>query len=206
VVSDTSSDAQGDDLSSNSLDPTQPPPNLPLPLQGEGPRANIRMPTAYLSLGSNIQPESNLRSAIAALRERFGDVVLSPVYRTRPVGFDGADFLNAAAILDTDLKPLELNDWLHALEDAHGRDRSGPRFGDRSLDIDLVFYDDLVLSGPGHLAIPRDELRHAFVLKPLADIAPDFVDPRSGRTLASLWAASPERGQRLDEVRDFGRD
>jgi 2-amino-4-hydroxy-6-hydroxymethyldihydropteridine diphosphokinase len=163
------------------------------------------MPTAYLSLGSNIDPETNLRSALAALRKRFGDVRLSPVYRTRAVGFDGTDFLNAAAVIDSDLDPPALDDWLHALEDAHGRERGGPRFGDRPLDIDIVLYGDLVLDGPGHLQVPRDELRHAFVLKPLADIAPDVVEPRSGRTLAALWAASPERGQRLDEIRDFDR-
>ena len=78
-------------------------------------------------------------------------------------------------------------------DDQHGRDRSGPRFGDRPLDIDIVFYDDLVLEGAGHLQLPRDELKHAFVLKPLAEIAPEFVDPRSGRTLAALWADSSER-------------
>jgi 2-amino-4-hydroxy-6-hydroxymethyldihydropteridine diphosphokinase len=151
------------------------------------------MGRAYLSLGSNIDPERNLRSAFAALRERFGDVVASVVYRFPAVGFDGPDFLNAAAAIDSDLDPFALNDWLHALEDAHGRDRSGPRFGDRPLDIDIVFYDALVLEGPGHLQLPRDELKHAFVLMPLAEIAPDHVDPRSGRTLAALWAASPER-------------
>ena len=109
------------------------------------------------------------------------------------MGFEGGNFLNAAAVIDSDLDPFALNDWLHALEDAHGRDRSGPRYGDRTLDIDIVFYDDLVLDGPGHLQIPRDELRHAFVLKPLAEIAPDFVDPRSGRSLAALWAAHSDR-------------
>ncbi len=151
------------------------------------------MGKAYLSLGSNQRPEANLRSAFAALRERFGDVVASMVYRFPAVGFDGADFLNAAAVIDSDLDPFVLNDWLHALEDAHGRDRSGPRFGDRPLDIDIVFYGDLVLEGPGHLQLPRDELKHAFVLKPLAEIAPAFLEPRSGRTLASLWADSPAR-------------
>ena len=150
------------------------------------------MGKAYLSLGSNQQPEANLRSAFAALRARFGDVIASVVYRFPAVGFDGPDFLNAAAVIETDLDPFMLNDWLHALEDAHGRDRSGPRLGDRPLDIDIVFYDDLVLEGAGHLQLPRDELKHAFVLKPLAEIAPDFVDPRSGRTLAALWADSPE--------------
>jgi 2-amino-4-hydroxy-6-hydroxymethyldihydropteridine diphosphokinase len=151
------------------------------------------MGKAYLSLGSNIDAERNLRSAFAALRERFGDVAMSMVYRFPAVGFDGPDFLNAAAVIGSDLGPFALNDWLHALEDAHGRDRSGPRFGDRPLDIDIVFYDDLVTSGPGHLELPRDELKHAFVLRPLAEIAPDFVDPRSARTLAALWADSAER-------------
>ena len=152
------------------------------------------MGKAYLSLGSNIAPEANLRSAMEALRTRFGAVVRSPIYRTTAVGFDGVDFLNAAAMVESDLDAYALNDWLHELEDAHGRDRSGPRFGDRPLDIDIVFYDDLVLEGPGHLQLPRDELRHAFVLKPLADIAPDFVDPRTGLTLAALWEQSSERG------------
>lgn len=161
------------------------------------------MGKAYLSLGSNMDTERNLRSAVAALRDRFGDLSLSPVYRTAPIGFDGPDFLNAAAIIESDLDPPALNDWLHALEDAHGRDRSGPRFGDRPLDIDIVFYDDRILRGPGNLRIPRPELRHAFVLKPMADIAPDYIDPVSGSTLAQLWAASPERGQAMAVVAGF---
>ena len=158
------------------------------------------MNTAYLSLGSNLDAEANLRSAIAALRERFGAVALSPVYRTRAVGFDGADFLNAAAVIDTDLAPQVLNDWLHALEDAHGRDRGGPRFGDRTLDIDIVLFDDLILTGLGNLQLPRAELRHAFVLKPLADIAPDVVVPGAGGTLAHLWAAHPDQDLPLEQV------
>ena len=147
------------------------------------------MSRAWLSLGSNLAPEDNLRAAAAALRERFGHVVFSPVYRTPAVGFDGPDFLNAAAGLDTDLDPQALNDWLHALEDAQGRDRRGPRFSSRTLDVDIVQFDELVLTGPGHLQLPRDELRHAFVLRPLADIAPDVRVPGTGRTLGELWAA-----------------
>lgn len=152
----------------------------------------MTMAKAYLSLGSNLEPERHLREAIRALRARFGEVVVSPVYRTRAVGFDGPDFLNAAALIDSDLDPYALDRWLHDLEDAHGRDRSGPRFGDRTLDIDLVLYGDLQLQGPGHLRIPRPELKHAFVLRPLADIAPDAVVPGTGRTLAALWRAHPE--------------
>lgn len=150
------------------------------------------MSTAWLSLGSNQAPEANLRAAAEALRERFGTVLFSPVYRTPAVGFDGPDFLNAAAAIETTLDPFELNDWLHALEERLGRDRSGPRFSSRPIDVDIVFYDQRVLKGPGNLELPRPELRHAFVLKPLADIAPGYRVPGDGRTLAELWAVHSE--------------
>ena len=158
------------------------------------------MSRAYLSLGSNLDAETHLRAAIAALRARFGAVRLSPVYRTRAVGFDGADFLNAAAVIDSDLDPPALNEWLHALEDEHGRSRGGPRYGDRTLDIDIVLFDDLVLTGRGNLQLPRPELKHAFVLRPLADIAPDVAMSGDGRTLAQLWAIHPDRAAALDTV------
>ena len=147
---------------------------------------------AYLSLGSNIKPEQNLRAAVAALRERFGEVLLSPVYRTAAVGFEGPEFLNAVAVIDSDIHPFALNDWLHALEIAQGRDRRDASYSNRPLDIDIIYFGDLVLDGPGDFQLPRPELRHAFVLKPLADVAPDFVDPIRGATLAQLWAAHPQ--------------
>jgi len=158
------------------------------------------MSRAYLSLGSNVDAETHLRGAVDALRARFGEVALSPVYRTAAVGFDGNAFLNAAAVVETELEPQALNDWLHALEDAHGRDRSGPRHGDRTLDIDIVLFDERELAGPGHLRIPRPELQHAFVLKPLADIAPQAIVPGTGCTLAQLWARHPEHDLPLQAV------
>lgn len=148
--------------------------------------------TALLSLGSNIEPAAYLAAAARDLRDAFHGVRFSPVYRYRAVGFDGPDFLNAGAVLETALSPGALNDWLHALEDAHGRRRDVPRFSSRTLDIDLVFYDDVVREGPGNLKLPRPELKHAFVLEPLAMLAPEFVDPVSGRTLAALWQAHPD--------------
>lgn len=149
---------------------------------------------AWLSLGSNLEPERHLRAALAELRARFGTVLVSPAYRFAAVGFDGPDFVNLAAGIDSDLDPAALDRWLHALEDRHGRRRDVPRFSSRTLDVDIVLFDDLVLDGPGHLEIPRRELAHAFVLQPLADIAPDVREPRSGRMLRELWAEAPQDG------------
>ncbi|KGI78779.1 2-amino-4-hydroxy-6-hydroxymethyldihydropteridine diphosphokinase [Oleiagrimonas soli] len=156
------------------------------------------MTAVLLSLGSNIEPERHLRAALAALRERFGALRVSPTYRTASVGFEGDDFLNLGVGLDTDLEPEALNAWLHALEDAQGRRRDGPRFSSRTLDIDIVLFGDRVVNGPGHLQIPRDELRHAFVLKPLADIAPEAVVPGDGRTLAQLWSVHPDHDRAFE--------
>ena len=100
------------------------------------------MAKAYLSLGSNLEPEAHLALAIAQLRERFGDIAVSPMYRTAAIGFDGPDFINAAVVIESDLDVHALDAWLHALEDAHGRRRDVPRFSSRPLDIDVVFFDD----------------------------------------------------------------
>jgi 2-amino-4-hydroxy-6-hydroxymethyldihydropteridine diphosphokinase len=155
------------------------------------------MARVYLSLGSNQEPHRYLRAALDELRARFGAVDVSPAYRSAAVGFDGADFINLAVGMDTDLSPTALNDWLHALEDRHGRRRDVPRYADRTLDLDIVLYDDLVTQGDGHLDIPRKELKHAFVLKPIADIAPALRHPVSGRTMAQLWAEFPVESEPL---------
>jgi 2-amino-4-hydroxy-6-hydroxymethyldihydropteridine diphosphokinase len=166
------------------------------------PSAKFRSATcqAFLSLGSNIAPEENLRKAIAALRERFGDVIVSPVYRTPATGFKGPDFLNAIAVIESDIHPFALNDWLHALEEAQGRDRRDASYSNRPLDVDIIYFGDLVLDGPGEFQLPRPELHHAYVLKPLADVAPDFVDPVRHMALAKLWAAHPDAQQPPQEV------
>lgn len=145
------------------------------------------MAKAYLSLGSNVEPEKHLSAAVRALRETFGEIVLSDWVRTRAVGFDGPDFVNGAAVIETDWDVYALDKWLHDLEAANGRRRDVPRFSDRTLDIDIIFFDDLIIDGPGNLRIPRPELQHAFVLEPLARIAPDFVNPETGVSLAEAW-------------------
>ncbi len=97
----------------------------------------------------------------------------------RPVGFDGDDFINLVARVETELHPMELREYLRDLEDRFGRKRDVAKFSDRSLDIDILLYDDLVLLSPV-LEIPRAEiLKFAHVLKPLADLEPDLIHPSS---------------------------
>ncbi len=156
------------------------------------------MTRAYLSLGSNLEPERHLRSALDELRARYGELVVSPAYRTAAVGFDGPEFLNLAVGLDTAEDVLALDAWLHALEDRHGRRRDVPRFSSRTLDADVVLFGDEVRRGPGHLELPRPELaREAFVLRPLAEIAPDVIHPTLHRRLADLWADMRHQGDAM---------
>jgi 2-amino-4-hydroxy-6-hydroxymethyldihydropteridine diphosphokinase len=151
------------------------------------------MPRFYLSLGSNIEPEKHLRAALRELRERFGGLDVSPVYESEAVGFDGPAFWNFAVGLDSDLDAEALNAWLHALEERHGRVRGGPRYADRSLDLDIV-----AINGR---ATDRPELQHAFVLVPLADIAPAILEPRSGKSVGELRAQVTDAPLRRLDVR-----
>lgn len=143
--------------------------------------------TAFLGLGSNLEPEHHIATGIWALENAFESVRLSPVYRSKAVGFSGADFLNCAAEVHTDWPVDKLKAWLTRLENQHGRDRSAPKFSDRSLDIDILLYDDLTGTFNG-LELPRDEiLKYAHVLKPLADLAPQLRHPVTGKTFAEHW-------------------
>ncbi|MGK7296025.1 MAG: 2-amino-4-hydroxy-6-hydroxymethyldihydropteridine diphosphokinase [Candidatus Wenzhouxiangella sp. M2_3B_020] len=142
----------------------------------------------YLGLGSNVDAERHLSAGVDALRERFGTVECSPVYRSEAVGFSGDDFLNACCRIESDLPPDGLKAWLTALEDAHGRRRDLPKFSDRTLDIDVLLFGDRA-GRFGELELPRGEiLKYAHVLKPLADLAPDLVHPVTGRTIAEHWS------------------
>lgn len=146
------------------------------------------MAKIYLGLGSNIEPEKYLQLGIRELCLRFGVLEMSNIYRSKAVGFDGADFLNLVLGLDTELSPSEIH---QAIEDIHklaGRERGESRFSARTLDIDLLLYDDLVLDA-GPIRVPRaDILKYSFVLGPLAEIAPALRHPETGRLVTEHWA------------------
>lgn len=148
------------------------------------------MTEVLVGIGSNIDRERNIASGVAALRERFGALHLSTVWNTAAVGFDGADFLNLAAAFETGLPARAVADELDAIEDHFGRSReAGARAMARTLDLDLLLYGDAVIDEPD-LRVPRPEiLEYAFVLAPLAELAPARRHPVDGRTFAELWAA-----------------
>lgn len=164
------------------------------------------MPWVWVSIGSNIDREHYVRAAVTALREQFGELKLSAVYETPSEGFDGDPFYNLVAGFETALLPEQLHPLMREIEDAHGRERSGPKFGARTLDIDLLTYGDQVTDRGGK-ALPRDEIeKYAFVLGPLVELAPGERHPQSGLTYQALWDAfDPVARGRLQPVKfDWG--
>ncbi len=153
-----------------------------------------------LSLGSNIEREQNIRFAIAQLYTYFDDVVLSPVYETEAVGFEGPSFYNLVAQIDSDLSVAALLEILHKIESGAGRLRGAKSYGSRTLDIDILLYGDHDLRAEGR-NIPRDEIDNAaYVLRPLADILPDGRHPISGERYAQLWAQFDQISQQLEAI------
>ena len=160
------------------------------------------MAEVFVSIGSNVDRGHNVREGLRRLAEAYGALRLSPVYETAAVGFEGDDFYNLVAAFETEESPRDVVERLHAIEAACGRDRNGPRFGPRTLDIDLLLYGDEVIDTP-ELKLPRPEItRYAFVLRPLADLAGSRLHPLEGRSYAELWAAFEAPGQEMRAV-DF---
>lgn len=146
------------------------------------------MPQVYLGIGSNIDPQRHLRCAFDSLAKVLTHFVISPVYESEAVGFVGDDFLNLVVGGETALPVGELRDALRDIESGCGRTREGPKFGSRTLDIDILTYGDAQGLVEG-IELPRPEILEAsYVLGPLADIAGEEVHPIRGQSYATLWA------------------
>lgn len=155
-----------------------------------------------LSLGSNLEPVKHLTSCLDALLLAFNDLSLSSVFESEAVGFDGDNFLNMAVGINTDLSLSELSVLLKDIEDKHGRDRNQPRFSGRTLDIDILTYDNQVGNFAG-ITLPRAEIsENAFVLWPLSQINGDRKHPVLKQTYGSLWENYDRSRQHLWSV-DF---
>ena len=145
------------------------------------------MPTGYISIGSNIDKETNIPSSLNALEQAFGELLISSIYETEPVGFVGDSFYNLVVGFQSELSAKDVARSLRQIELDHGRTRDSQKFSARTLDLDLILYGDQIISD-GRLQIPRDEIeRYAFVLEPLAEIAPNQTHPISGQTFQDLW-------------------
>ena len=158
------------------------------------------MAVVYLGLGSNIDPEENLRLGLRELGHRYGKLIISDIYQNAAVGFDGDDFLNLVVGFETDDDPATIHDHIEQIHKMAGRQRNEEGFSARTLDIDLLLYGDLVISAPP-LRLPRpDVLKYSFVLRPLAEIASDFVHPVTGRKLIDHWQECDAGGHPLTRV------
>jgi 2-amino-4-hydroxy-6-hydroxymethyldihydropteridine diphosphokinase len=122
------------------------------------------------------------------------------VYESEAVGFEGDAFYNMVIACSVDVPVMQVNRILRDIEDTYGRDRSGPKFSSRTLDLDLLLYDDLVIEQDG-LVLPRGEiLKNAFVLWPLAEVAPDLVHPVAGKRYAELWSEFDKSRESLHPI------
>lgn len=154
----------------------------------------------YISAGSNVAPEDHLRLAFRELQARFGPLEASSVYRNPPVGFEGDDFLNLVVRMRTGMPPSAVVAELEQVHALAGRVRGSARFGPRTLDLDLLLYGDAILHDPP-VRVPRPDIRrYAFVLGPLAELAPDLRHPETGETMAVLWAAFDQASHPLQRI------
>ena len=145
------------------------------------------MPEVYVAAGSNVAPEEHLSRAVAELQRAFPGVRFSPWYRNRAVGFDGDDFINLVAGFSTELPLDQVLATLQAIELRCGRARDAPRWAPRSMDLDVLLFGQMVCD-EARVKLPRPDLtKRAYMLGPLAALAPEVVHPTEGRTIGELW-------------------
>mgnify|MGYP001636532738 CR=1 FL=1 len=152
------------------------------------------MTRGYISIGSNIDRDRNIAAGLQSIERVFGNLIPSSIYESAPVGFSGDPFYNLVVGFDSefDVNTVALN--LREIEFAHGRLADSKKFTARTLDLDLLLYGDLVMN-EGKLQLPRADIeRYAFVLEPLAEIAPGLIHPVLQSSYAELWKKMPKDG------------
>jgi 2-amino-4-hydroxy-6-hydroxymethyldihydropteridine diphosphokinase len=150
---------------------------------------NARLHQIFLGIGSNIEAQQNIRSALAVLNSKHTNLSISETYQSKAVGFEGPPFLNLVVGLVTDMDLAQLSRELKQLERNLGRTEGLTKFSSRTLDIDILTYDNLQGLHEGIL-LPRPEISYnAYVLRPFAELQPELVLPGSNTCLIDLWHA-----------------
>ncbi len=158
------------------------------------------MSHVYVAIGSNVEPEENVAKAAKELKRLFPDARFSSWYRNKAVGFEGDDFVNGVVGFTTELPLKSVVEQLHTVEALCGRPRNAPRWAPRAMDLDVLLFDDLVLSEP-KMTLPRpDLLKRPYMLGPLAEIAPEIVHPTAGLTIGELWQRFDRDSHRMVRV------
>ncbi|MGM0480738.1 MAG: 2-amino-4-hydroxy-6-hydroxymethyldihydropteridine diphosphokinase [Pseudomonadota bacterium] len=144
------------------------------------------MAQVFLGIGSNVDREPHILSGLIALAENFAWQRRSRVFESRAVGFTGKPFYNLVVQVDSQKSVTEVFDVCKAIEQRHGRSEHSPKYSPRSLDIDMLLYDDVISASRPQL--PRAEItENAFVLWPLAEVAPQHRHPLLNKSFAELW-------------------
>lgn len=158
------------------------------------------MPEVFVAAGSNIRPRAHLRQAIAALAAAYPDLRVSRAWSNAAVGFEGDDFINLVVGFETDEPLAKVLERLKAVEEACGRERGAKKCAPRTLDLDLLLYGDLAGQFPG-ATLPRADLaEQAYVIGPLAELAPRHRHPVLGATFGALWEEFDRGRHALREV------
>ncbi len=154
------------------------------------------MAQIYISLGSNIDAVKNIKAGLDALHHYFGELSLSRVYESEAVGFAGSNFLNMVAGAETQLDVAEVVAIFKQIERDNGRVAGAKKFSPRTLDLDLLLYDDLVCQAP--VELPRAEIvKNAFVLWPLSELIPNRIHPISNLSYQVMWQEYDKDKQQL---------
>ncbi|HDN27358.1 MAG TPA: 2-amino-4-hydroxy-6-hydroxymethyldihydropteridine diphosphokinase [Thioploca sp.] len=158
------------------------------------------MARVYVSIGSNIEPLRYIRTGLADMQRQFGVLTLSSVYESEAIGFEGDNFYNLIAGFDTRMTVQTVASILRIIEKNNDRKRTSERFSARTLDLDVLLYDDLIFKDK-EVEVPRDEiLKYAFVLLPLAEIASNVKHPVTKQQLGDLAQAFDKTRQSLWRV------
>jgi len=158
------------------------------------------MKTVYISVGSNIDRRRNVVRAVTVLNREFAPIQQSSVYESDSVGFRGKPFYNMVIGFATDHSIEKLGARLKAIEHDSGRVRGPDPFVDRTLDLDIILFGDFVSDDQSVDVPSQDILQYAFVLRPLAEIAPESLHPVLGVSFASLWERFDRASQPVQQV------